>query len=141
MSVYKAIYHKIRLSYIQNSMIDYYIKKEDLEYYLQSYNPSGTPKAFIEMISKEEPELITKDIIECYKERFGKNSAWFPTMEKELYEIIRSLMSTGSKRIDTNMTEGEIGNLCLLFDEIGIFNHNEGGSSFYFDLNIPVSSS
>lgn len=137
MSIYQAIYHKIKLAYIQNSIIDN-LKKEDLEFYLKSYSPTSSPKAFIDMISKEDPELITKEIIECYKERFGNNSAWFPTMVKELNEIIRSLMATGSVCIETNMTPGEIGNLCLLFDEMGIFNHNEGTTTFYFDLNIKV---
>jgi hypothetical protein len=136
MSVYKTILHRIKLSYIQSSILDY-IKKEDLEYYLSCFNPTGTPKSYIEMISNENIQEITNEIIRCYKEKYGAKSAYFPSFEKELYEIIRSLMTTGSVRISTNQDLYVMTNLCNLFDEIGIFNYNEDSSlEYFFDLTI-----
>ena len=138
MSVYKTILHRIKLSYIQSSILDY-VTKEDLEYYLGCFHPTGTPKSYTEMISNENIQDITYEIIRCYKEKYGEKSAYFPSFEKELYEIVRSLMTTGSIRISTNQDLYVMTNLCNLFDEIGIFNYNEDDSlEYFFDLMTPA---
>lgn len=141
MSIYKAIYHKIKLTYIQDKIFDY-LKKEDLEYYLKCFCPTGSPVAYIEMISQEDPNQISKEIIECYKEKYGNSSAYFPSLEKELYEIIRSLMTNGFINITTRQDKYVITNLCNILEEIGIYYYNYDGSlDYYFSLDAPSTES